>query len=120
MRRIALIVFAVVCFFVSDPHPAKALPRYGIERYYYSNACYMTASCRMYDPGMPGSYLGARVNGCFEQYATMTETQLIGRDNWKDEIVTDCSSGYAEETLYHGGYQYWTAANPSSGCYCDF
>lgn len=120
MRRILFFVAAVVLLSTADLRTTRALPKYGIERYYYSNACYMTASCRMSDPGQVGDFLGARVAGCLGTYSNISETDLIGYDNWKDEYVIDCDTGWGTETLYHGGYQSWTEKTPSSGCYCDF
>ena len=120
MRRVALIAFALIVLFVPDRRPTKALPMNGIERYYYANACWMTSYCRMVAPGQPGSYLGYRVAGCYEQGNSISETDLSGNDNWKQEIVQDCTTGYYTVTWYHGGYHNWTASGFQSNCYCDY
>ena len=121
MRRVTLFAAAILVMSTAGTRTTKALPRYGIERYYYSNICYMTANCRSFSPGQPGSLIGVRNTGCTGSYNTISESDLIGYDNWKEEIVTDCETfALIEQTLSHGGYQNWTAKTPSANCYCDF
>jgi hypothetical protein len=114
MRRAALVLFALTVLFVPDYRPAGALPANGIERYYYANAC---DPLYRVGPGQPGDFLGQRITSCSTISNTISESQLVGLDNWKDEIVYDCETGYWEETWYHGGYMHWTAATPADCVY---
>jgi hypothetical protein len=116
MRRIAIIAAAIILTSGVDFRTTKAVPRYGIARYYYANACYATAYCRVYNPGSPGSLLGWRISGCSGNDNTISESDLNGFDYWKEEDVTDCVTGDTSIFWYHGGYQNWTAA-ASASCY---
>ncbi len=121
MRHIILFVVTAILMTTATVRTTNAMPRYGIERYYYSNACYMTRDCRLYNPGQIGSFIGARNTGCTGTSTTMSESDLIGYDNWKEVIVTDCQTyELIEQTFHHGGYENWTAATPAPNCYCDF
>jgi hypothetical protein len=114
MRRAALIAVAVAILFTPNPRPTKALPEGGIDRYYYANTC---DPLYRYGPGQVGQYLGVRSINCTGSYNTIAESDLVGYDNWKQEIAYDCPSGGGTETWYHGGYGQWTAVDPQECVY---